>query len=81
MNYLLNLILGEVQASVEALPQRKAPGPDGITNELLKKMPLIGMHYLYLLIKLSRLLGAFPIQWKTATVVMLSKTLKPSQSL
>jgi hypothetical protein len=77
----LNLVnVDEVQAIVEALPKRKAPGPDGITNGMLKKMPLIGMHYLYLLIKSSMLLGAFPIRWKTAIVVMLPKTLKPESA-
>ncbi|KAJ3615671.1 hypothetical protein Zmor_012384 [Zophobas morio] len=30
----------EVQAIVEALPKRKAPDPDGIINEMLKKMRL-----------------------------------------
>ncbi|KAJ3626930.1 hypothetical protein Zmor_004130 [Zophobas morio] len=40
-------------------------------------MPLIGMQYLYLLIKALMLLGDFPIRWKTAVVVMLPKTLKP----
>ncbi|KAJ3632082.1 hypothetical protein Zmor_024806 [Zophobas morio] len=49
----------QVQAIIEALPKRKAPGPNGITNEMLKKMSLIGIHYLYLLLKSSMLLGAF----------------------
>ncbi|KAJ3632131.1 hypothetical protein Zmor_022067 [Zophobas morio] len=36
----LNLInVDEVQAIVEALPKRKAPDPDGITNKMQKKMP------------------------------------------
>jgi hypothetical protein len=61
----------EVHANVAALPKREAPGRDGTTSGMLKKMPLIGMHYLYLLIKSSMLLGAFTIRWKTAIVVML----------
>jgi hypothetical protein len=40
----LNLVnIDEVQAIVEMLPKREASGPDGITNGMLKKMPLIGM--------------------------------------
>jgi hypothetical protein len=33
---------GEVQAIVRTLLKRNVPGPDGITNVLLKKMPLTG---------------------------------------
>ncbi|KAJ3616069.1 hypothetical protein Zmor_012078 [Zophobas morio] len=74
----LNLAnVDKVQAIVVALSKRKTPGPEGITNGMLEKMPLIGMYYLCLFIKSSMLLGAFPIRWKAATVVMLPKTLKP----
>jgi hypothetical protein len=51
--------------------------PDGITFEMLKKSPLTRMHYLHLLVKAAMVLSAFSVLWKTATVVMLPKTLKP----
>jgi hypothetical protein len=39
-----NLVnVDEVQALLKALPKRKALGPHGITNELLKRMPLTGV--------------------------------------
>jgi hypothetical protein len=69
-----------VHAIVEAPPKQKASDPDGINNGMLYKMPLIGMRYLYLLMKSSKLLGAFPIRWKTAIDVMLPKTLKPESA-
>jgi hypothetical protein len=41
VHVLLELVnVGEVQAIVEALPQRRAPGSHGLTNEIQKKLPL-----------------------------------------
>ncbi|KAJ3628719.1 hypothetical protein Zmor_003900 [Zophobas morio] len=47
---------------------------------MLKKLPLKGMHYLYLLAKAAKVLGPFPIRWKTATVVLLPKILRPESA-
>jgi hypothetical protein len=44
---------------------------------MLKKLLLTGMYYLQYLVKSAMVLGAFPIRWKRATVVMLLKTFKP----
>jgi hypothetical protein len=50
--------------------------PDDTINEMLKKLPLTGMHYLYLLVNYAVVFGAFSNQWKAAIVVMLPKTFK-----
>jgi hypothetical protein len=42
--------VGKFQPIVEALPKRKSVGPNGIINEMLKKLPLLGINHLYLLL-------------------------------
>jgi hypothetical protein len=49
--------VGVFQATAEALPKGETIGPDNITNEILKKMQLTGIHYPYLLLKSAKSLA------------------------
>jgi retron-type reverse transcriptase len=59
--------------SVKKLKLRKAPGPDGITNEALRNMPISLASVLLLIFNACLSLGHFPSQWKRARVVCIPK--------
>jgi len=41
-----NITIKEIQSALRKLPSNKAPGPDGVQNEFLKALPLIGIEML-----------------------------------
>ncbi|KAJ3636354.1 hypothetical protein Zmor_004522 [Zophobas morio] len=52
-NHIIYLMLTRCkQLSKRYLKEKKVLGPEGITNEMQKKMPFIGMHYLLLSYKI-----------------------------
>jgi hypothetical protein len=58
---------------IRKLKNRKAPGPDGIPNEVLKQLPIIAVKYFTSNIHAIRRCGFFPHSWKEAKVIMLPK--------
>jgi hypothetical protein len=72
-------ILGTVEI-IDALLRRKAPGPDGITNVMLKQLLRVAVEQLCCLIHSTLALGPFPMCWKQVTVVMLPKAPRPASS-
>jgi len=63
----------EVASILKGIRGTGAPGPDGITNRVLKRMPPIYAAILSPLINASMQLGHLPDCWKVATIVMIPK--------
>lgn len=73
--------IDEVQTHINNLPNKKAPGPDGIKSRALKELPanMIG--------RITNIINAilkhtyFPQTWKTANIIMIHKTGKPKNEI
>ncbi|GJQ65282.1 hypothetical protein Trydic_g7403 [Trypoxylus dichotomus] len=63
----------ELRTVMGSLAQRRAPGPDNITNEILK---LVYQHSPHLLLDMYNeclAAGVFPTRWKVARLVLITK--------
>ena len=67
----------EINKLILQLKNRKAPGVDGITNEVLKQLSPKAIQSLTNIINASRKTGYFPESWKIAKVIMIPKPGKP----
>ncbi|MBW0499329.1 hypothetical protein O181_039044 [Austropuccinia psidii MF-1] len=66
----------EIENAIAELPNKKAPGPDGIPNELIKiSKPLLTMHLLYLYNACLRQ-GNYPSIWKETRTAIIRKAAK-----
>jgi len=67
----------ELKVAVHRMPNRKAAGPDGIPNEVVKlaasKNPKMFLNTFNYCIKN----GHFPKTWKSATLILIKKGVKP----
>lgn len=63
----------EVKAAISELKSRKAPGPDGITNDVLKKLPQSAIVFIVALFNAIFMFQYFPSQWKHAHVLNFHK--------
>ncbi|GBN87144.1 putative RNA-directed DNA polymerase from transposon BS [Araneus ventricosus] len=63
----------EVLGCIKKLKNNKAPGTDGISNMMIRKLPNNVIFYLTFLLQKVLILGHFPQRWKTATVVPIFK--------
>ena len=70
----------EVKVIISSLPSRKSPGPDGIRNKILKRLPRIHLVALTNIINAMMRHHHFPAAWKEATVVCIPKKGKPLSS-
>jgi hypothetical protein len=61
--------------------QKKFPGYDLITGQILKELPIIGTKYLTQLFNTILLLNYFPTQWKVAQIILILNTGKPPHDL
>ncbi|ERL96120.1 hypothetical protein D910_01102, partial [Dendroctonus ponderosae] len=68
--------LPELNALIATLKTRTSPGPDQITNKILKRLPENILNHILTLIKASFSLRKFPTPWKTASVVLIPKPSK-----
>ncbi|MBW0516042.1 hypothetical protein O181_055757 [Austropuccinia psidii MF-1] len=66
----------EVVNTIASLPNKKAPGPDGIPNELIKLSNLILTQPLTDLYNLCLRQGHYPEKWKEAQTTIIKKTAK-----
>jgi ribonuclease HI len=72
-----NITLQQIRRAVDKAPADKAPGPDGITNRVIKNaLPIIEEH-LQVLMQASINLSHFPKAFKSTTTVVLRKPEKP----
>ena len=60
------------------LSNGKAPGPDGVENELLKIMPREYKECIHMLLKVMWATGITPDKWKESTTILLEKEGKDS---
>jgi hypothetical protein len=65
--------LEEIDEIVKKLKNNKAPGPDKITNRLIKKLPKRGLDYIQFIINSCLRLNYFPTTWKAASVIPIPK--------
>ena len=67
------LKLRELQTALEKLKTRKSPGPDGITNEMLKHLGNTSLLKLLEIFNYSWETGTLPQIWREATVIPILK--------
>lgn len=67
----------EVKKGISRLPQKKSPGYDLITSDVLKQLPEIGNRFLMLLYNAILRTTHFPIQWKLSIIILILKPGKP----
>lgn len=63
----------EIYSIVHKQKNKKAPGPDEITNEVLKQLPAEGFTVITNIINAILQIGYFPQRWKNAKVLMFPK--------
>ena len=67
----------QLARAIEKLSPDKAPGPDGITNRILKKNFKILQHHLLALVQATINVDHFPTPLKETTTIILRKPHKP----
>jgi hypothetical protein len=75
--YNSHITMQQVTEAIDKLAPNKAPGPDEISNLVLKKMFPAIQHHLRALAQASFNNGHFPTAFKTTTTVILRKPGKP----
>ena len=66
-------IPAEVAWQIRHLPDKKAPGPDGIQNIVLKRLPPSGIAFLTKIINAILELKIYPAAWKEGRVLLFPK--------
>ncbi|MBW0499573.1 hypothetical protein O181_039288 [Austropuccinia psidii MF-1] len=66
----------EVANTISSLPNKKAPGPDGIPNELIRLLKPLFIPILANLYNLCFTQGQYPIEWKEAQTVIIREAAK-----
>ena len=67
------LTAGELDATLEKLPLKKAPGPDGMCYEFLKQLGPAGRRVLLSILDTSWRTGEVPAVWRRAEIIPLLK--------
>jgi len=63
----------EIKQIIKQRHPRKAPGPDNISNTVLKRLPLKALAFLAVLFNACLALAHFPTPWKTANILAFPK--------
>ena len=71
----------EMKKALKKLKHRKAPGPDGLHNEMLKRLGTEGKKVLLEYINITWRKGNLPFEWKSAVVKPILKKNKPAEEL
>jgi len=69
-----SMTMQELEAALKKLKKKKAPGADGITNEMLKHLGYKAKRTLLLIFNLSWHSGKFPSKWKEAHIRPIPKS-------
>ena len=64
---------------IRKLPLRRAPGPDGLPNELLRLLPLPILQRMHALINHALTKGECPAWWKQCVVTLMTKKSPPER--
>lgn len=67
----------EIRQAIQQTKVHKAPGEDGISNLVLRNLPIKAIILLTLIFNACLLIGYFPERWKTAKVLAFPKPGKP----
>jgi len=67
------IIPGEIKTIIKHLPRRKAPGPDGISNSVLKKLPDKAILYITNIFNFCLRLNYFSKILKSAAIIIYPK--------
>ena len=70
----------ELDSAIKKLKKKKAPGPDGVTNEMIINLGTGGRQHLLDLINQSWMQGIFPKEWKEAEIIPIAKKGKPKEN-
>ena len=70
----------EVELAIWQLKCKKAPGPDGVTNDMIKNFGLLTKRTLLKLFNESWKSGTVPAMWKKATIIPIHKKGKDKKS-
>ena len=73
-------ILQEMDRAIKLLPNRKSPGPDNISNEMIKHLGPKAKEVLLTFINKTWSEGYLPSQWRTAVITPILKKGKPPSS-
>ena len=68
----------EITEIIQTLSPNKAPGPDQLTNRVIKNLPLHTILFLTNLFNSILRLQYFPSTWKTSTIILIPKAGKPT---
>ncbi|MBW0471917.1 hypothetical protein O181_011632 [Austropuccinia psidii MF-1] len=68
--------MDEIKTTISMPPNKKAPGPDGIPNELIKIAQALLTPILKNLYNLCLKQGTYPTRWKEACTDIIKKTSK-----
>lgn len=71
----------EIEHTIKQLKERKAPGPDGITNTTIKHLTPDGIQAITTITNKILELRHFPTPWKHANIILIKKPRKPKHKL
>lgn len=69
-----------VKNILKNLKNKKSPGLDGVTNNILKKLPRAGISLLTRIFNACMKFGHFPTSWKTSKIIAIPKPGKKADS-
>ena len=70
----------EVELAIRQLKYKKTPGPDGVTNDMIKNFGLLTKRTLLKLFTESWKTGTVPAMWKKATIIPIHKKEKDKKN-
>ena len=68
-----NISIEQIEAAINETPINKAPGPDGLTNNLLKPLAPILAQWLFPIFRSALITGIAPSAWNTYRTILLWK--------
>ena len=72
------LTMLELEFNIEALDTSKAAGADGVTNAMIKHLPVSGKQHLLSIYNNFLLSGCVPDDWRVGEVVLVLKKNPPT---